>query len=219
MIEKLVTALERIDAKLSALSEHQDALSKRVDDIANRIDAPGGFVALKGSVDVSKEELQQMINGRDTIHMEALSLEFAFSNALYIGLMPRHKEQLEELLSEAHLGCLRKTLDAHRRLESLVAGASENSIKKAIERLDAAIESARSIGERASSELLRVEQAAEKHMKVEAHVKSLVDAKVEKAMERLECAVSEAKALTAKASNALAVGGKASRSIYSVRKT
>lgn len=206
-IQKLVDVFEKFDNRLGNLEDAVRGIEKTINKIAVAVGEPEGELSWRARTRAQPEDLRKNFLSDSALEGECAEMGLAFSQALYLGLLPENGDKIRELLAPAQINHLMSVLECHKKLNHLTGEA-----QKVLARENAEFESRRVYIQQAIEYNLRqghknvvdqLRQAQENLVKQED--------KITKALARLEEVHEAAVSSTVKANNIISSNTRVSR--------
>ena len=199
MMHRIVEVLEKMDERLLHIEKALHPFTDKADEIARVLSSPSGYVTFGGRSNTSVADLRKAFDQSATAKLEEITVDFNFTQAVYMGLRPEKNQELQDLMSDGALKQMRNILKDASALSALVKKASEAAeaaTAKAEKTIDVASVDVHSMVNRAVGvEVARLEKSKREIMARED--------KVALALERVESALKRTEELTAQAGNIL----------------
>lgn len=131
ILERISFFLEQSYRHDAYQSDCLQSIAEKLEDILRAIGEPSGRVTFSGQVPVDKRELQKAFRDRRLIEVDAVQMEFEFSQNLFMSIDPKLNTKIKEILDDSQLIYLRDTLKAFQHLNELM-GQMESEREKVL---------------------------------------------------------------------------------------
>tara|TARA_R110000787_G_scaffold5480_2_gene20054 strand:+ start:12367 stop:13017 length:651 start_codon:yes stop_codon:yes gene_type:complete len=201
-MNRIVQVLESMDSRLSTIEKTLLPFTDQAEEIARALSSPDGFVTFGGRTNLPVAEVRKAFEQSATAELEAITVDFRFTQAVYMGTRPEKNKELVDMMSEGAMRQMKNILTDAKSLSNIVKKASvaaEKATARASNAIDLSTVDIQAMAKKEVEKEMREVRLAQVSVLSREH-------KVDRALARVELAIKKAEELTAKAGNLIASG-------------